>query len=94
MKNDPFKTLIGRMGGRDAFIKHVTDALDAAGDEVTTRPAYRTFYSWTQRGLPEDLKIHIIVLAAANNAGVDPDAAVKILPELKPALNLMRQVAA
>lgn len=92
MAKKQFKALVEKMGGREAFMDHINAALDAAGDNATPRLKARSYFNWQNRALPPS--VQTIVLAGARRAGIDGDEAARILPELAPALALVRQVAA
>lgn len=92
MSQQNFKALVDLMGGREAFIDRMNEAIAEAGDTAHQRMRERTFYNWHLKGLP--LAEHLHVLAAAKKAGIDADEATRIFPELRPALALVRKVAA
>lgn len=92
MAKQNFMALVEKMGGREAFIEHVNQALDAAGDTDTPRLLVRSYYNWQNRALPPS--VQTIVLAAAKRAGISADEAISLLPDLAPAYNMAREIAA
>lgn len=81
-----------RVGGRPEFCRLVNEVMDEAGDIYTARLNIRTSYYWTQNHIPAASGIW--ALAACIKAGITPDEAVEMVPELAAALAVARFVGA
>lgn len=79
-----------KIGGRPEFCRLVNEAMDESGDRYTARLTERGSYYWTQNYIP--VAAGIWTLAACLRAGVHPDEAVEMMPELAPALAVARIV--